>query len=148
MPLKLKGKICKTIIRPVVLYGSECWATKMRGEMRLHVTEMRMLKWMCGVTRMDKIRNEYIRESLKVAPVTEKMRNNRLAWFGHVMRRDKSHMIKRVMGMNVDGHPSRGQPNKRWMDCVKDDVRINGVSMEITSGRREWKKKTCCADPT
>jgi hypothetical protein len=94
MPLKLKGKIYKTIIRPVVLYGSECWATKVSDERRLHVMEMRMMRWMCGVTRMDRMRNEYIRESLKVAPVTEKMRSNRLAWYGHVMRKDESHITK------------------------------------------------------
>jgi hypothetical protein len=33
------------------------------------------------------------------------------------------------------------------MDCVKDDMRIKGVSMEMTSDRREWKKKTSFADP-
>jgi hypothetical protein len=64
-----------------------------------------------------------------------------------LLRRDESHIIKRVMNMNVDGHPSRGRPRKRWMDCVKDNMKIKGVSMEMTSGRREWKKKTCCADP-
>jgi hypothetical protein len=64
------------------------------------------------------------------------------------MRRDESHIIKRVLTMNVDGHPCRGRPRKRWMDCVKNDMKIKGVSMEMTSDRREWKKKTCCADPT
>jgi hypothetical protein len=49
------------------------------------------------------------------------------------MRRDESHITKRVMSIKVDGHPSRGRPNKRWMGCVKDDMRIKGVSMEITS---------------
>jgi hypothetical protein len=49
------------------------------------------------------------------------------------------------MSINVDDHPSRGRPEK--MDCVKNDMRIKGVSMEMTSDRREWKK-TCCADPT
>jgi hypothetical protein len=34
------------------------------------------------------------------------------------------------------------------MDCVKDAVRIKELGMEMTSDRREWKKKTCCADPT
>jgi hypothetical protein len=28
---------------------------------------------MCGVTRMERIRNQYIRGSVKVAPVTEKI---------------------------------------------------------------------------
>jgi hypothetical protein len=31
---------------------------------------------------------------------------------------------------------------------VKEDIRIKGVSTEMTTDRREWKKKTCCADPT
>ncbi|XP_048488766.1 uncharacterized protein LOC125491268 [Plutella xylostella] len=59
MPIKIKGKIYKSVIRPVMLYGAECWATKVCDEKRMHVTEMRMLRWMCGVTRKDRIRNEY-----------------------------------------------------------------------------------------
>jgi hypothetical protein len=49
--------------------------------------------------------------------------------------------------MNVVMHPRRGRPKKRWMDCVKDDMRMKGVNMEM-SDRKEWKKKTYCADPT
>jgi hypothetical protein len=48
------------------------------------------------------------------------------------MRRDESHITKEVMSMNVDGHPSRGRPA-----CVKGDIRIKGVIMEMTSDRRE-----------
>jgi hypothetical protein len=76
------------------------------------------------------------------------MRSSRLAWYRHVMRRDESHITKILMSINVDGHPIRGRPRKRWMDCVKDYMKIKRVSMEMTSDRREWKKKTCCADPT
>jgi hypothetical protein len=91
--------------------------------------------------RMDVIRNEHIRRSLEVAPVTEKMRSNRLAWYGQVMRWDESRITKRVMSMCVDGHPSRGRPKKRWMECVKDDMRVKGVSMELCD-RSKRKKKT------
>jgi hypothetical protein len=34
------------------------------------------------------------------------------------------------------------------MDFVKDDMKIKYMGMELTSDKREWKKKACCADPT
>jgi hypothetical protein len=54
----------------------------------------------------------------------------------------KIHNIKNSNTISGNG----GLISKR--DYVKDDMRIIGVSMEMTSDRREWKKKTCCADPT
>ena len=51
MPAKLKGKVNKTVARPSLLYGAETWATTRRHEARLEVNEMRMLRWMCRVTR-------------------------------------------------------------------------------------------------
>lgn len=45
----------------------------------LHVAETRMLRRLCGMTRMDKIRDEHKRRNLKVAPVTEKLQGNRLS---------------------------------------------------------------------
>ena len=134
------------MIRPVVLYGLECWAVK-KTERRLRIAEMRMLRWMCGVTRMDKVRNEYIRGSLKVAPVTEKLKGNCLAWYGHVKRRGETRVTKRVMNVNVDGWRGRGSPKKRWMDYVKNDMKEKRVSDSMTVDRTAWKKKTCWADP-
>ncbi|MES6371410.1 hypothetical protein U6J70_12350, partial [Cutibacterium acnes] len=84
IPLKLKGKFYKTAIRPAMLYGVECWATNKQQVHKMSVAEMRMLRWMSGKTRKDKIRNEFIRGSLGVAPIGDKMRESRLRWFGHV----------------------------------------------------------------
>jgi hypothetical protein len=35
---------------------------------------MRMYRWMCGVTKIDKIKNGYKCKSLKVAPFREKLK--------------------------------------------------------------------------
>ena len=59
--MKLKGKVYKTVVRQALLYGAETWATTRRQEARLEVNEMRMQRWMCGVTRRDNIRNKHIR---------------------------------------------------------------------------------------
>jgi hypothetical protein len=73
VPLKLKGKFYRTMIRPVMLYESECWPTKRRHVQQLSVTEMRMLRWICGHRRRDQVRNDDIRERLGVTPVEEKL---------------------------------------------------------------------------
>ena len=41
---------------------------------------MRMLRWMCGATNKDKIRNEYIRETTRVAQAFKKIREKLLKW--------------------------------------------------------------------
>ena len=45
---------------------------------------MRILRWICGKTLKDRIRNKHIVEMVGVAPIEDKMRENRLWWFGHI----------------------------------------------------------------
>jgi hypothetical protein len=85
--LKLKGKFYRTAIRPAMLYGIECWPTKRRHVQQLSVPEMRMLRWICGYTKRDRVQNDDIRERLGVAPVEEKLVQYRLRWFGHIQWR-------------------------------------------------------------
>ena len=78
MPVKLKDKVFKTIIRPAMTYGSECWAVK-KNENKLNSAEMRMLRWARGKTRLDHIRNEEIRKEADVKPV-ETFLENKVVW--------------------------------------------------------------------
>ena len=52
-------------------------------EARLEVNEMAMLRWMCGVTRRDNIRNEHIRGTTRVEQTSKKITEKRLKWYGH-----------------------------------------------------------------
>ena len=69
------------------MYGVETWAVKKAQEKKLDIAEMRMLRWMSGVTKLDRIRNERIRGTTKVGEISKKVQESRLKWYGHVLRR-------------------------------------------------------------
>uniref|UniRef100_A0A183GI64 LORF2 protein n=1 Tax=Heligmosomoides polygyrus TaxID=6339 RepID=A0A183GI64_HELPZ len=62
VPERLKSMIYRAVVRPVAMYGAECWPATKEVEMRLSVMETKMLCWTTGVTRMDRIRNDAIRQ--------------------------------------------------------------------------------------
>ncbi|VDP46451.1 unnamed protein product [Heligmosomoides polygyrus] len=51
-------------------------------ERRFSVKETKMLRWMAGVTRLDRVRNDSIRQRFGTTPTFEKMREARLRWYG------------------------------------------------------------------
>ena len=71
IPVKLKGKVYKTVFWPAMLYAAETWATKEMDEKRLEVQEMRILRWMNGITRRGKVENKYVRGSMKVTNIKD-----------------------------------------------------------------------------
>ena len=78
VPVKVKGKVHKTMVRPAMSYGLEAAPLKKSEEKKMDVAEMKMLKWMVGVTRRDQIRNEYIRGTVKVTEFSKKIQESRL----------------------------------------------------------------------
>ena len=61
VPARVKGKVYKVAVKAAMLYGLETVALTKRQEAEMEVAELKMLRFSLGVTRMDKIRNEYIR---------------------------------------------------------------------------------------
>ena len=140
MPVKLKGKVYRTVVRPAMLYGAETWATTKRQESRIEVNEMRMLRWMCGVTRKDKIRNEHIRGTTKVVQASRKITERRLKWYGHVMRTEEDHVVRRVMTKAIPGKRKRGRPKTRWKDVCKRDMQTVGLREGDEGDSAYWKE--------
>ena len=99
-PARVKEKVYSSVVRSAVVYGLETAVlTKKQGE-ETKVAEI-MLRFAMGVTRKDKIRNEYIRVIVKVERLGMKMREVRLRWYGHVMRRDQEYVGRIVMKMEL-----------------------------------------------
>ena len=109
---------------------------------------MRMLRWMSGVTKLDRIRNEGIRGTTKVREISKKVHESRLKWYGHVLRREDEYVGKRVMGMEVPGKRRRGRPKRRWLDSIRNDLSEKELSGEDAQDRPRWRRLTRHFDPT
>uniref|UniRef100_A0A7I4Y3C4 Ribosome biogenesis regulatory protein n=1 Tax=Haemonchus contortus TaxID=6289 RepID=A0A7I4Y3C4_HAECO len=106
---------------------------------------MRVPRWACGWTRLDRVRSEDFRTAMQTAPVQLKMREQRLRWFGHVLRRPKSHPIREAMEFEAKGKRPRGAPKKRWRDVIKRDLAEDKVAAEDAVDRMEWRRLTRAA---
>ncbi|XP_013789330.1 uncharacterized protein LOC106473195 [Limulus polyphemus] len=128
-----QGKVYKTVVRPAMMYGAEDWSIKKAQKKKLELAEMQMLRWMCGATRLDRIRNERIRGTTKVVEISK-------------MRREDDYIGKRVLDMEVEGRRKRGRPGRRlqWYGHVmrrEDDyIGKRVLDMEV-EGRRKTKEK-------
>ena len=92
LPARVKGKVYSSVVRPAMVYGLETVAVTKKQVKEMEVTEMKMLRFAMGVTRKDKIRNKHIWSIVKVERLGMKMREGRLRWYGHVMRRDQEYV--------------------------------------------------------
>ena len=88
----------------------------------MEVAEMKMLRFPMGVTRKDKIRNEYITGTVKVERLRKKMREGRLRWYEHVMRSDQEYVRRRVMEMELPVKRKRGRSKRRFLDVAKENM--------------------------
>ena len=84
---------------------------KRRHVQRISVAEMRMLRWICGHTRRDRVWNDDIRDRLGVAPIEEKLVQHRLRWFEHVQRRPpKAPVRSGILSQDSNVKRGRGRP--------------------------------------
>ena len=109
---------------------------------------MRLLRWMCEVTKLDEIRNERIRGTTKVGETTKKVQERRSKWYGHVRRTEEHYVGRRAMVMKVQGRRKRARPKKIWLDKVKDDIKEKGLSADDVYDHATCRRMSSYIDPT
>ena len=147
LPAKVKGKVCSSMVRPAMMYWLETVAVTKKQMEEVEVAEMKMLRFAMGVTRKDNIRNEHIRSNVKVERLGMKIREGKLRWHEHVMRRDQAYVGRKMMEMELPGKRRRGRPKRRFLDVVKEDMREVGAKETDVEDRKIWRMMIRCGHP-
>jgi len=80
---------------------------------------MRMVRWMCGVKLKDRLQGKELRERLGIDDIALVLQQNRLRWYGHVLRKDDDDCVKKCMLYEVEGPRLRGRPKRLSERTVK-----------------------------
>ena len=104
-------ELYRVLVLSIATYGCETWTLKTKDEQQLLVFEMACLRKIWGVTRLDKIRNTAIRESLNFhISIVNKVRAKQLSYFGHVKRMPSFWYPKITLEGIIPGKRPRGRP--------------------------------------
>ncbi|KAK4880036.1 hypothetical protein RN001_008182 [Aquatica leii] len=91
---------------------------------------MKFLRAIQGVMRIDKIRNEKIREELEVEPIMKNIKRQQLRWFEHLVRMEEERTTKRIWEARVQQKKGKGRPRKTWNKEKEEIYKRRWVDIE------------------
>ena len=134
---KIKIRLYKTIIKPIVVYGSESWTLTEKAIARVSTWERKILRKIYGPTRENgvwRIRsNRELQALYNDIDIIADIKARRVEWLGHVYRMDTNRAPKVVLDAKLDSKRRRGRPKTRWINDVENDLR--------RTGNRNWRQK-------
>ena len=68
------------------------------------------------------------------------LQQNRLRWYGHVLRKEDNDWVKKCMEYEVEGSRPRGRPKRTWLEVVKRDCQVRGLSRDDAMVCSRWRK--------
>jgi len=91
---------------------SETWPVRKENMVALQRAEMSMVRWMCGVKLKDRLPSKELKERLGIDDIALVLQQNRLRWYGYVLRKDDDDWVKKCMEYEVEGLRPRGRPER------------------------------------
>jgi len=99
-------------------FGSEVWVRKKGDEQRLETAQMKFLRHLFGITKLDKEKYQSIRKETGVQNIVEETKQYQQKWLQHVQRMGTNRLPKQALRYRPKGRRNLGRPRKRWTDQI------------------------------
>ena len=97
-------------------FGSEAWVLKKREEQHLEAPQMKFLRHLLGITKLDKEKNQCIREKTGAQNIVKEIKQYQEKWLQHIQRMDRNRIPKQALQYKPKERRHIGRPRKRWRD--------------------------------
>ena len=120
-----------------MLYGSETWCLR---ENEIMAILRRTERAMCGAKLMEKRWTKDLMEMLGLKEMVIQMaKANGVRWYGHVLRRDDGHVLRKALEFDVKGKRRQGRHRKMWKTQVERESKSVGLEREDALNRARWR---------
>jgi len=85
---------------------------------------------MRGIELQDRVPSNELRDRLGLDNIISVLQQNRLQWYGHVLREEENDWVKKYMEYEVEGARSRDAPKKTWREIVEKDCQAHKLIRE------------------
>ena len=138
--LKLKGMVDGSCVRSAMLYASEIWCLRENEMAVLRKTERAIVRAMCGAKLMEKKRTEDLMEMLGLKETAVQIaKANGVRWYGHVLKRDDGHILRKALEFEMRGKRKRGRPKKTWKTQVEKENKSVGLEKKDAMNSARWR---------
>ena len=130
MNKETKLRIHNITAKAALKFGSETWILKKIEEQRLEATQMKFLRHLLGITKLDKLKNQCIRQKKKwgAQNIVKEIKQYQKKWLQIVQRMDTNRLPKQALQYKRKGRRNIGRPRKRWRDQLHLEDQGTGIT--------------------
>jgi hypothetical protein len=118
MNKETKLRIHNTTAKAAMKFGSEAWVLKKREERCLEAAQMKFFRYLLGITKLDKEKNQCIRGKTGEQNIVlvKEIKQYQEKWLQHVQRMDTNGIPKQALQYKQKGRRNIGRQRKGWRD--------------------------------
>jgi hypothetical protein len=113
MTKETKLRIHNITAKAALKFGSEAWVLKKRDEQRLEAAQMKILRYLLGITKLERERNQSVREKLGVQNIVLEIKQYQREWL-QIERMHRDRIPEEALKYRPKGKRSIGRPRKGW----------------------------------
>jgi len=89
---------------------------KKREKQRLEAAQIKFLRHLIGITKLDKEKNQCIREKTGAQNTVKEIKQYRKKWLQHVQRMDRNRLPRQALKYRPEERRNIGRLKKRWRE--------------------------------
>ena len=143
--LQTKIRLYNSLVKSVLLYGSETWKVNDSDNKKLDTFQFRCLRRIMRIRWPYVVSNSEILNKTKMKRISAEVQERRWKWIGHVLRMEHSNHCMTAMTWTPSGRRKVGRPKTTWRRTVEKERAEIGwgswnVAKPVAKDRVRWRE--------